>query len=291
MTDWDKRKLLDDPEDPNLDDKESFHRLGKQKSSSASWLVLRIPFRHFIRVVISLPLGGFLFCVFWAMYTDYEGSTTVICSRQDNRPVKNYLPSLSAAIGDFQLSQILWKICIIVHAPGRFLFASMYHTYLKKVLRSEHQMWGRIACILHVIENIGLIGLTLITSKQNLPIHAFNFAVFIIASEIYMIVLCILLTKCRDGEPTRLELRGLTVKKLFCKVAIVCSFFLFVTYFRHEAKCEEGVYSLFALLEYIVVLSNIGFNGSAYWDFFDRIIVVDLCEPCQFPVYKYSWDY
>jgi len=284
---WKYQKLIDDPEDPYLDNKDP----SRAQTKLYEWHVFRIPFRHFIRIVIALPLGSFLFCVFWALYADYEMATTVICKVEGNRPVRNYLPSLSAAIGDFEKSQLFWKLCILIHSPGRFLFASMYLKYLKKVLLPQYQTWAWIACTLHVVENIGLLGLTLITSKQNLPLHALGFAVFIICSEIYMVTLCILLSRFRDGEGSKLELRGLYVKNVLCKITLVSSVLLFMAYFRHEAKCEEGMYTLLALFEYIVVLSNIGFHGSAYWDFYDKIIIIDICEPCRLPVYQYTWDY
>ncbi|XP_021948728.1 post-GPI attachment to proteins factor 2 isoform X3 [Folsomia candida] len=286
---------VDDPEDPY------YVQVGGNNGKEAGglnettrlvpWHVIRIPFRHFIKVVISLPLGAFIFCVFWALYTDYDRATTVLCTHDMNKPVRNYLPSLSAAIGDFQPSQQIWKACIIIHAPGRFLFASMYLTYLKKVIVPQNVKWAILACLFHVIEIIGLIGLTVVTSKHNLFVHAVNFGLFVVFSQLYMIILCMLLSGCRKVEMNRLEQRGLILKRILSKVAIICSVLLFVTYYRHESRCEEGMYTIFALLEYTVVLANIGFNGSAYWDFYDRIIVVDFFRPCKMPTYKYSWDY
>ncbi|XP_021948727.1 post-GPI attachment to proteins factor 2 isoform X2 [Folsomia candida] len=207
-----KKLVVDDPEDPY------YVQVGGNNGKEAGglnettrlvpWHVIRIPFRHFIKVVISLPLGAFIFCVFWALYTDYDRATTVLCTHDMNKPVRNYLPSLSAAIGDFQPSQQIWKACIIIHAPGRFLFASMYLTYLKKVIVPQNVKWAILACLFHVIEIIGLIGLTVVTSKHNLFVHAVNFGLFVVFSQLYMIILCMLLSGCRKVEMNRLEQRG-----------------------------------------------------------------------------------
>jgi hypothetical protein len=199
---------------------------------------------------------------------------------------------LSAAIGDFQPSKNIWILCILLHAPGRFLFASMYLKYLKKVLAPQYVKWAYIACLLHVIEILGLVGLTIIPSKRNLLIHAINFGLFIVCSQLYMILLCKLMdNSCRIIELNRLEQVGLVYKNVLYRIAIICSILLFVAYFRHESKCEEGMYTLFAFLEYIVVLANIAFNGSAYYDFYDRIIVFNPFDPCKTKVHRYSWDY
>jgi hypothetical protein len=88
--------ILDDPEDPynpQPNNKESslFVKIG----GPVPWHVIRIHFRNFIRIVISLPLGAFIFCVFWALHTDFKRATTVLCVHDKNRPVRNYLPSVN----------------------------------------------------------------------------------------------------------------------------------------------------------------------------------------------------
>lgn len=91
-----QKLLIDDPEDPyhsgsnGWKESNSFIKSG----GPVPWHVFRIPFRTFIRIVISLPLGAFLFCVVWALYVDYYKATTVQCTHDKNRPVRNYLPSV-----------------------------------------------------------------------------------------------------------------------------------------------------------------------------------------------------
>jgi len=81
--------------------------------------------------------------------------------------VKNYLPSLSAAMGGFPLSQKIWRICIALHALPRFMVAAMYYRYLTSIIMTRHIAWAILACILNILENLGLIGLTYVSSREN----------------------------------------------------------------------------------------------------------------------------
>lgn len=66
--------------EPDLDDfyvkaSSEYYR----SNDAAHWSIIRVPFRNLARATVSLPLGGFVFCVIWAMFTDLESATYTHC--------------------------------------------------------------------------------------------------------------------------------------------------------------------------------------------------------------------
>ena len=39
-------------------------------------------------------------------------------------------------------------------------------------------------------------------------------------------------------------------------------------FWRHNVYCEPGIYSVFSLCEYIVILSNMAYHATSYYDFY-----------------------
>ena len=61
--------------------------------------------------------------------------------------------------------------------------------------------------------------------------------------------------------------RSFEYKVLSCLVAGGSMSTAAYLYWRHNAYCEPGVYTLFALAEYVFIAANIAFHSTLYLDF------------------------
>ncbi|XP_066960845.1 post-GPI attachment to proteins factor 2 [Macrobrachium rosenbergii] len=151
----------------------------------------------------------------------------------------------------------------------------MYNSFMKRILSNagDYQSMVKVTTALNVVENIAL-GLSFVSSKENYNIHKFFFIVFMVCSELYMVITYLLLkyNKIRLSSPLE---RIAYLKKKQLMIANVTSFFVALYFFyRHNTYCEPGMYSIFAFLEYLVVLTNMGFHMTAYYDFHNHDLIV-----------------
>lgn len=230
--------------------------------------VLKVPFGKLAWATVSLPLLSFIFCVIWSILFHFERATYTHCE------VRNFLPSISSAIGGFSPQRHVWRIAIAIHAGPRLLVARMYYRYYQGILYQWIHFMAAIACWLNVIENVALIGLTFISSAENHVVHERCFVTFMVTSELYMILTCYLLRSMRRSPPDNIEARSLRIKCQLLAVNLISFAMAVYFYIRHNSYCEPGVYSIFALCEYVVVLTNMAFHMTAFWDFHGRELLV-----------------
>lgn len=237
---------------------------------SDSEMVIRIPLRKLSIATVMLPLSAFILCIYLSLRYNFTMSTATHCG------VPNYLPSISSAIGEFVPQRYIWRAAIAVHSAPRFLLAAMYNSFMKRILSNagDYQSMVKVTTALNVVENIALLGLSFVSSKENYNIHKFFFIVFMVCSELYMVITYLLLkyNKIRLSSPLE---RIAYLKKKQLMIANVTSFFVALYFFyRHNTYCEPGMYSIFAFLEYLVVLTNMGFHMTAYYDFHNHDLIV-----------------
>ncbi|KAK3594532.1 hypothetical protein CHS0354_023588 [Potamilus streckersoni] len=230
-------------------------------------ILFQISARNLSCITMFLPIFATLFCVIYSVLYDFKESTATHCK------VKNYLPSISSAIGGFTPQRYVWRICIALHSAPRMLVASSYYRFHSDVhagpRNNLYQLLVKICISLHVIENLALVLLTFISSTENHAVHENSFIVFMVCSQVYMLLTCFLVKwgRTQGGrkftEQERQSFKYKVALFIFNVSAFLTAVYLF---FRHNWYCEPGVYSRFALCEYLVVISNVGFHSTFMLD-------------------------
>lgn len=124
------------------------YRALSDNSTDAS---ITIAFPILAVVTVLLPVLALVVCIMWSLIFHLDSSTSTHCG------VKNFLPSISAAIGTFGPQKYIWRIAIALHSMPRFLVAFMYF--------NRHRV--RLVFAVNLIEVGSLLGLTYVSSTES----------------------------------------------------------------------------------------------------------------------------
>uniref|UniRef100_A0A671N6K1 Acyltransferase PGAP2 n=1 Tax=Sinocyclocheilus anshuiensis TaxID=1608454 RepID=A0A671N6K1_9TELE len=212
--------------------------------------LIRLPFTRLAVITVCLPLLGLIACIVLALLYHYNDATYTHCQ------VPNYLPSISAAIS-LTPERYIWRFSIGLHSAPRFLVAAAYLSFYRGRFskRLMEQLLSGLTFLLALSENVGLLLLTYVSSNETYSKDA--------EGSCWILVKCSLFEMMSYRQKFRLFL----FNGFFCLLA---AYF----YKRHNTYCETGIYTLFALCEYLVVLSNMAFHMTAYWDFGGKEVMV-----------------
>ena len=211
-------------------------------------------------------------CTIFDLLNDslFQNSTRTHCD------VPNFAPSISAAIGSFIPQKYVWQACIALHSAPRFLFAFLYVHYFYERLsqRSGNRLLIKLNYWLNFIENMALLGLSLISSQEKFEVHKFCFTTFLVCSFCYMCLTYFLFARCGFVPQSRDEIKSMRYKKTILTVYLICVPLMILFYMRHNEYCEPNVYSYFCIFEYILVIANMCYHMTAYYDLKDVSIIV-----------------
>lgn len=233
-------------------------------------------------ICCGLPASAFVLCVLLALMMHFESSTKTHCN------VPNYLPSISAAIGDNTPERYIWRFAIALHCLPRLMTARAYkifyqrsplvkaatHANISLFQLSLYDLLCNLVFVLHLVENFFLLSLTFVSSSENYKYHEFSFIAFTVSAQLYMLLSLIIFNmsgRRRSSTSGRKSYQCKFIFYSFNSSSLVISTYFF---WRHNAYCEPGVYTLFALCEYVVVLTNIAFHSTAAIDFKENLVVM-----------------
>ncbi|GMS88731.1 hypothetical protein PENTCL1PPCAC_10906 [Pristionchus entomophagus] len=197
--------------------------------------------------VCSLPTVALFLSVTISLYTDFAEATKTHCL------VDNVLPSISTAISS-PWTQPIWRTLIYLHAPPRFIAFLIYRRWFSPSLRS------RLTLLSYLIEILSLLSLTYFDSTSAHLNHVISFTTFGISSVLHMYLHTSIVSSLTIRRSMRIKRRSLIS-------SLLCLFFCFLLFLRHNWYCEPYVFSVFALFEHLFVLSNIVFHSTFRLDF------------------------
>ncbi|KAM9333687.1 post-GPI attachment to proteins factor 2-like isoform 2-T4 [Pholidichthys leucotaenia] len=203
--------------------------------SSLDRPLIHLPFRSFIVAMVLLPLTGFIGCVFISVFYHYEDSTYTHCK------VKNYLPSISSAIGRTPESYI-WRCCIGLHSAPRYLVTFAYLNFYRSrfINRTPELLLSAAAFLCSLAENTGLLLLTYVSSTDNYGVHEKAFKTFIVSSLIHMIVTCRLWYVIKKNYVSSEEVKSWRWKLRLFLFNVACCGVSYYLFWRHNHFCEPG---------------------------------------------------
>lgn len=191
--------------------------------------------------------------------------------------VQNYLPSISAAI-NLTPERYIWRFCIGLHSAPRFMMAVIYFNFYRG--RFVRQFWDKIISVLTLLsaltENVGLLLLTYVCSNETYSYHKTGFITFIVGSLVHMMFTCKLWYTIKKQPQSAEEMTSYRYKVRLFLFSICCCLLAGYCFWRHNKYCEDGIYTWFAFFEYMVVLANMAFHMTAYWDFGNKELTITL---------------
>ena len=199
-----------------------------------------IPFPIWGIITCLLPLFGFILCVLIAITFHFDEATKTHCN------VWNFLPSISAAVGDSTPERYIWRFCIAYHClPRTVIIPSFYWTYYAEMAQQIKQrgfdMAFRFAIFLHVLENLALVSLTFVSSSENYSIHEKSFITFMVSATLYMLLTIYIQQSARKVITfNSAQERAFTVKVFACLTNISVFIFSIYLFLRHNTHCEPG---------------------------------------------------
>ena len=142
-----------------------------------------------------MPLVASLSCLMISLYKDYDSVTHVV-GRECRPDTKNFMCSISAAVGNKTPQQYIWRICIALMIHQRLMDGGVMHGYLRLEAAAQGIMkrgggggsfkllnyanWG-----LHSLAQVCLLLLTNVSSSDNLPMHEGGFVGFLVFSMLH----------------------------------------------------------------------------------------------------------
>jgi len=226
--------------------------------------------------------------IFPFFYTFFISSGFIICFIiagvfHWNKVIRNhcrvweFLPSVSAVIGDHNPEMNVWRMAIALASGPRFVCSILNYKLLLEALSSSRKSKTLIKTALLVdwLRIAAAGGWTYISSSEYNFEHSVCYIIYVVFSFIYMGIHTPLFYQAKVSTSVSFTSKQQSNHqfsykwKTTCFVLHILLFFVSLYFFliEHQKYCLPGSYSRYALCEWILSACNILYDTSYYLDF------------------------
>jgi hypothetical protein len=210
------------------------------------------------------PALSITMCVITSIVFHYEDTTKTHCD------VPNPLPSISAAVGNNLPERWFFRFGVVVMAYQRFFDGAIHYSFLQRHLipNKTNQTLNGMLYTFHQIENLSLFMIAIVSSTEYYPLHEKSFIMWAIFQEFKMLISLYLGKKIKvfKGGDIEWESKSYKIKISLWIFNGLCLLMAGGVFVIHNSTCVAYLYALYALLEYLIVISNILFNSAILRD-------------------------
>ena len=247
----------------------------------------------------SAPVIGLILCLLYTLRFNFHSTVRVegpLCNPGD-QPTPQFMPSISASIGDHAPQRYIWRIAICFMIVNRITDGAIQRSFFARVAAANVRdgasdpktstYFGFLNGFVywtHTLEQFALVLLSYVSSSDWRALHEMGFIGFGIFNVLHMCSTMLLL-RAAYGDRLLSSPRAALGWKLrkrwmafnFGLLALAACLFV-----RHVTYCEPYVYSFFGVCEWLFVATNILFLNTWYIDAAHaRIVVVDDVDVSQ----------
>ncbi|KAJ1658542.1 Protein cwh43 [Dispira simplex] len=225
--------------------------------------LLQIPGTWIAQLHTGFAYSAFAIAFVVACYTHYE---KIVRNEFFGYP-QEWLPSVSATIGDRYPARALFQILIALTAGPRFLLVLLWFTLCRS------SPWGRQSWTPNLLLGIGLVrtiscgGWVYITSSDDHNTHDVAMITYMLCTLPYMAWML------RTTSYTPLaftDVRGLRIAKKWRWITSLGFFGTIIplVYFfiQHKVHHVPGAYSIYAIFEWTLIILDVAFDAAAVYE-------------------------
>jgi len=212
------------------------------------------------------PTASLVLCIFTSIVYHFDDTTKTHCD------VPNPLPSISAAVGNNLPERWIFRYGILLMSYQRIMDGFIQYNWLQRHLLpiKSYQILNTMLLVFHWIENLSLFTIAFVSSTEYYPLHEKSFILWAVFQQLKMISVIYLGGKIinHPGGPMW-ERRSWIIRVGLWMFNSVCLLIAGVIFYVHMSSCIPYIYAFYALLEYVIVGSNIIFNLCVLMDWPD----------------------